>query len=86
MLSYFKVRMIFRRLYRRKLLRLFGPFMDASGILAIERIASELSEWQAFKALVPAEWLHSQEDIAVARQEVARLAKHYARDPESGPQ
>jgi hypothetical protein len=77
---------IFRRLYRRKLFRLFGPpLMHASGVALLERHAAGISEWQALKSFLPLRWFHSQDEVAEALSEVARLAAHYSREPDNKP-
>jgi hypothetical protein len=73
--------MIFRRLYRRKMLRAFGPFVDASGIALLEKAAAETTEWQAFKSFLPLRLFHSEGEINTALSELARLARHYSRGP-----
>lgn len=75
--------MIFRHLYRRKLLRLFGPFMDESGMALLQKKIAEVSEWQALKSLLPLRWFHSEDEIAVALSKVARMAEQYSREPDS---
>jgi hypothetical protein len=59
-------------LYRRKLLRLFGPFMDASGMAFLEKQVAEISEWRALKSFLPMRWFHSQDEITDALSKVAR--------------
>jgi len=42
--------MIFRWLYKRRLTRLFGPFIPED---TMEKIADSFSEWESFKLLLP---------------------------------
>lgn len=76
--------MIFRRLYRRRMLRQFGPFMDAAGLAALEKMGAEISEWRAFKALLPLKLVHSRDEVDAALSEVSRLARHYSRNDDGG--
>jgi hypothetical protein len=74
---------IFRRLYRRKLLRLFGPpLIHPSDVALLEKLAAEISEWQALRSFLPMRWFHSQDEIADALSQVARLAAHCSREPD----
>lgn len=77
--------MIFRYLYRRKLLRLFGPFMKESDMALLEKQAAEISEWQALKSFLPLRWFHSQDEITIALSKVGRMAEQYSREPEGKP-
>lgn len=77
--------MIFRWLYRRKMLRLLGPYMEESGIALLKKLAAETSEWQALKSFLPLRWFHSQEDINVAPSKAARMAEHCSREPDGKP-
>lgn len=77
--------MIFRRLYRRRLFRLLEPYLDASGMILLERTAAETSEWKALKSFLPMRWFYSQDEVVDALLEVRRLAVHYSREPDSKP-
>ena len=45
--------MIFRWLYKRRIARLFGPFVPEDTINTIMKITDSLSEWESFKLLLP---------------------------------
>lgn len=75
--------MIFRLLYRRKCLRVFGPYMNAADRAQIEKQVGQISEWGALKSFLPMRWFHSQEEISDALAKMARMAASYSREPDN---
>jgi len=63
--------MIFRYLYRRRMLEAFERFILAS---RINELTAVTSEWHAFKSFLPMHWFRTQDEIANSLLEVRRLA------------
>jgi len=77
--------MIFRMLYKRRLVRLFGRYVNASGLALLDKHASEISEWKALRFLLPIRWFHSDEEIANALMQVQRMATRVLAESENKP-
>jgi hypothetical protein len=60
--------------------------MDASGVAALETFASDISEWQALKFLLPIRWLHSTDEIERGLLEVRRMALQALAESKDKPQ
>ena len=65
--------MIFRYLYRRRMLEAFGRFIPAS---RINELTAGTSEWHAFKSFLPMRWFRTEDEIANGLLEVRRLARN----------
>ena len=65
--------LIFRYLYRRRMLEVFGRFIPAS---RINELTAGTSEWHAFKSFLPMRWFRTEDEIANSLLEVRRLARN----------
>jgi hypothetical protein len=59
---------LFRYLYRRRVLRAFGHFVDRS---ILEQQLAHLSEWQALKFFLPNRWFYTAEQEEASLREIA---------------
>ena len=65
--------LIFRYLYRRRMLEVFGRFIPAS---RINELTAGTSEWHAFKSFLTMRWFRTEDEIANSLQEVRRAARN----------
>ena len=73
---------IFRHLYKRRVIRVFSPYAAPE---KLEPIFADLSEWQAFKLLLPSAFkglLYSQASRTAALVELQRMMSKALRDAE----